>query len=208
MELMGGDIAALAAALAAAQGEMENATKDGSNSHFGSHYATLASVWNAVRGPLSKHKLALTQHPSVEDKTVTVRTLLIHASGGWLASECSAVAQNSNPQAIGSVISYLRRYSAASICGIAQEDDDGNAAGVSAPARKAEERAATDKQVALIRRMYASHVFTDEERASLEKRIGNGFTASKAKAAIDWLNSEIETRKKAEKAEATELVEA
>lgn len=197
----------LAAALAAAQQEMENARKNSANPHFKSSYADLGEILNTVRQPLSKHGLSLVQMPAYEDGVVTVETLLMHASGQWLRGSCSAAVQKADPQGIGSATTYLRRYSAASICGIAQEDDDGNAAGVTAPARKAEEPAATDKQVALIRRMYASHVITDEERVSLEKRIGNGFTASKAKAAIDWLTKEVDTRKKAEKAEATELVE-
>lgn len=128
MELMGGDIGALTEALSAAQAEMTNALKDAKNPHYKSDYATLASVLDAVRAPLNKHKIALTQHPTTEGNVVTVRTLLTHASGGWLSSACSATAKDASPQSVGSAISYLRRYSLAALCNIAQADDDGNAA--------------------------------------------------------------------------------
>lgn len=126
--LMGGDIGALAKALAAAQGEMDNAVKDGNNPHFGSRFATLASVREVVQQPLSKHGLALTQHPSAKGGVVTLRTMLMHEGGGWIASEATASAKDAGPQSIGSAISYLRRYSLAALCGIAQEDDDAESA--------------------------------------------------------------------------------
>ena len=69
-------IAALAAALAKAQGEMENAGKNSVNPHFKSKYADLAEILNTVRPVLSKHGLAVTQFPAFEGGTAHVETIL------------------------------------------------------------------------------------------------------------------------------------
>ncbi|NCC06190.1 MAG: ERF family protein, partial [Proteobacteria bacterium] len=121
-------IAALAAALAEAQGEMENASKNSENQHFRSKYADLAEVLNTVRPVLSRHGLSVTQFPSYGDGLVHVETIIAHKSGEWMSEKCSTPAQKQDPQGVGSAISYLRRYSLAAVCGIAQEDDDANAA--------------------------------------------------------------------------------
>lgn len=119
---------ALFGALASAQGEMENASKNSENQHFRSKYADLAEVLNTVRPVLSRHGLSVTQFPSYGDGIVHVETIIAHKSGEWMSEKCSAPAQKQDPQGVGSAISYLRRYSLAAVCGIAQEDDDANAA--------------------------------------------------------------------------------
>ena len=121
-------IAALAAALAKAQGEMENAGKNSVNPHFKSRYADLAEILNTVRPVLSKHGLAVTQFPAFEGNLAHVETILTHASGEWMSGTCSAPVQKSDPQGVGSALTYLRRYSLAAVCGLAQEDDDGHTA--------------------------------------------------------------------------------
>lgn len=121
-------LANLAAALSAAQGEIEGAVKGKTNPHFKSAYADLASVWEACRAPLSKHKLSIVQPVSASGPQVTVTTILLHASGEWISADLTMTAQQSTPQAIGSCITYARRYALAAMVGIAPEDDDGNAA--------------------------------------------------------------------------------
>lgn len=121
-------IAALAAALSKAQGEMEGAAKGNTNPHFKSKYADLASVWEACRGPLSKHGLSVLQPVSADGARVTVTTILAHSSGEWLEESLTMTAQQNTPQGVGSAITYGRRYGLASMVGIAPEDDDGNAA--------------------------------------------------------------------------------
>lgn len=120
--------AQFAAALAAAQGEMEGASKDNVNPHFKSRYADLASVWDACRAPLSKNGIAVIQPPCAQGPTVTVTTLLAHKSGEYIQSDLTMTAQQNTPQGIGSCITYARRYALQSMVGIAPEDDDGNAA--------------------------------------------------------------------------------
>lgn len=141
-------IAALSAALAKAQAEIENASKTANNPHFKSKYADLAEVLNTVRPVMSRHGIAIVQMPSFESGLASVETLMTHSSGEWLSNTCSAPVSKQDAQGVGSAITYLRRYSLASFAGIAQEDDDANAAvgqrQTPAPARPAEKPALPD----------------------------------------------------------------
>lgn len=121
-------IAALAEALAKAQGEMSAASKDNINPHYKSRYADLASMWEACRGPLSKHGLAVLQPVKADEARVTVTTILAHSSGEWLSEALTVAATQNTAQAVGSAITYGRRYGLAAMVGIAPDDDDGNAA--------------------------------------------------------------------------------
>ena len=126
-------IAELAAALSKAQGQMENATMNKVNPHFRSRYADLASVLDAVRGPLSANGLAVTQVMELRDAGMVLRTVLMHASGQWLATEYP-LPLIAKPHEMGSALTYARRYSlAALVCNSADEDDDANAAQSSKP---------------------------------------------------------------------------
>jgi hypothetical protein len=123
------EAAQLFSALAAAQGEIESATKDQLNPHFGKSYADLASVREVSRLPLSKNGLCIIQSPAVDGVNVVIETLLAHKSGEWVSNDLRMLSQGNTPQAIGSAITYGRRYAMMSILGIAPaEDDDGNAA--------------------------------------------------------------------------------
>jgi hypothetical protein len=121
-------MAALAAALAKAQGEIEGASKDKTNPHFKSSYADLASVWDACREPLSKNGLAVMQPCFADGPRVTVTTILAHASGEFIEVDLVMTAGQNTAQGIGSAITYARRYALSSMVGVAPEDDDGNAA--------------------------------------------------------------------------------
>lgn len=117
----------LAKALAEAQAEIENASKNSNNPHFKSKYADLAEVINTVRPVFSKHGLSVSQFPSFADGLASVETVLMHASGQWMSGIASAGVTKQDAQGVGSAITYLRRYSLAAVAGIAQEDDDANA---------------------------------------------------------------------------------
>ena len=114
----------LAAALAKAQGQMSGASKDSSNPFFKSKYADLHSVWEACRKPLSENGLAVVQLPNRDVLT----TVLMHESGEYISSEIPILAKDNSPQALGSAISYARRYALAAIVGVYQVDDDAEAA--------------------------------------------------------------------------------
>ena len=124
----------LFAALAKMQGEVENATKGSLNPHFKSKYADLAEVLNTVRPVLAANGLSVIQSPSFDGGLCHVTTTIAHASGGYITGTMSCVPAKQDGQGVGSSTTYLRRYSLAAVCGIAQEDDDGNSSAHSKPA--------------------------------------------------------------------------
>jgi hypothetical protein len=119
----------LNAALCKAQSEMGPARKGKVNPAFRSNYADLASVIEAVQ-PLHDNGLAYSQLVAVDGDIVGVRTVLRHVSGQTLdCGSMTARAKDASAQAIGSALTYLRRYSLMTACGIASADDDGQGAG-------------------------------------------------------------------------------
>lgn len=119
----------IAAALAKAQLQIRGAKKDSDNPFYKSTYADLASVREACAAQLASNGIAVVQSPATnEDGSVAVTTTLMHVSGQWIRGTVSAKPKDDGPQAMGSVVTYLRRYSLAAFAGVAPEDDDGNAA--------------------------------------------------------------------------------
>lgn len=139
-------IANLALALSKAQGEIKNATKDVENAAFKrgekvSRYADLASVWDACREALAKNDIAVVQKVLGGPETVTVETVLAHKSGETISCAITGKPTKPDVQGLGSTITYLRRYSLASMVGVAPEDDDGNAASGVGDGQKASTKA-------------------------------------------------------------------
>lgn len=118
----------LATALAKAQSEIQGAKKDCANPFFKSKYADLASVWDACRDPLTKNGLSVIQTTGERDGKQYLYTVLAHSSGQWIKSELLVITSKPDIQALGSSLTYCRRYSLAMIAGVCPEDDDGNAA--------------------------------------------------------------------------------
>ena len=128
-----GEIAALFAAKAKAQPNIENAKKAGDNPAFHSKYAKLGAVCDACLDALAEQGISVWQFPAnVGPDCVGLTTLLGHSSGQWIESTLYVKPARFDAQAVGSVITYLRRYSLMAISGVAPDDDDGNAA-VSSP---------------------------------------------------------------------------
>jgi hypothetical protein len=117
----------LLTALAKAQGKISAAKKDSTNPHFKSKYADLASCWEAIKEPLSTNGLSLSQWVSSSASGLNLITMLGHSSGEYIYSEYS-MPSGQTSQAIGSAITYARRYALSAAVGlVADDDDDGNA---------------------------------------------------------------------------------
>lgn len=114
---------ALSKALAAAQGGMKNAALNRVNPHFKNRYADMAAIRDAVVPMLAKHGIAVTQATAVDEAGFRLVTRLSHESGQWLEGEYPLTI-NANPQAMGSQLTYARRYALSSICGISADEDD------------------------------------------------------------------------------------
>lgn len=118
----------IATALVKAQKAFGPALKTSTNPHFRSRYADLSACVEAVIEGLNGAGIALIQRTSEDMTGVTVETVFIHESGEML--ECGKLhvpASKQDPQGYGSALTYARRYSLMAACGIAPEDDDGNA---------------------------------------------------------------------------------
>lgn len=194
----------LAAALARAQGEFppirKNRTADVQTRSGGSYrygFADLATVLAAVRPALARHELALTQNPNVRiidgATFVGVETILAHSSGASIATVLELSVGDSTPQAIGSGLTFARRYSILALLGIAaEEDDDAEAARGApqaprsqrdrrpAPSTQSEAPRASENQVKLVwgRARERARAFVAEGDADAEKQLSEEIVRS------------------------------
>jgi len=118
----------LAPALVKAQATMAGATKSAANPFFKSKYANLEEVIKVVKAAFAENGLSFVQFPVSEDGTAGVETIILHESGEFISNEFLLKCAKTDPQGMGSAITYARRYGLQSACGIPSEDDDGNAA--------------------------------------------------------------------------------
>jgi hypothetical protein len=116
-------------ALVKAQKGFAPALKTNANPFFKSKYADLSVCIEAVIDALHENGIALIQRNHDCTDGVKVETILLHESGEEFSGGILHVpALKNDPQAFGSALTYARRYSLMATCGIAPEDDDGNAA--------------------------------------------------------------------------------
>jgi hypothetical protein len=128
---------AIAKALVQAQKEFGPALKTSTNPAFRIKYANLSSCIEAVIDGLNNNGIYLMQVTHECDHGVTVETIFIHESGEQLSSgKLHVPVTKLDAQGYGSALTYARRYSLMTSCGIAPEDDDGNAAAQAAPRAK------------------------------------------------------------------------
>lgn len=128
----------ISAALVKAQKEFAPALKTNTNPHFKSKYVGLDGCVEAVIDALNNNGIMLMQKNHPSDSGVAVETIFIHESGESISGGVLTVpASKQDPQGYGSALTYARRYSLMAACGIAPEDDDGNAA--SKPIQKKKE---------------------------------------------------------------------
>lgn len=119
----------LYAALVKAQKDFGPALKKKQNPHLQSKYADLAACMEAVTDALNNNGLALVQHTHECTDGVTVETVFLHESGeSYSTGKLHVPANKKDAQGYGSALTYARRYSLMTACGIAPEDDDGHKA--------------------------------------------------------------------------------
>jgi hypothetical protein len=118
-------------ALAAAQGEMPDAVFNRENPHFKSQYADFSAIREATR-VLSKHGIAVTQGPQLTEEGWMYQSTLVHGkSGQWCEHQLPITL--GTPQALGSLMTYMKRYLLSGQCAVAADaDDDGEVAEASA----------------------------------------------------------------------------
>jgi len=134
------------AAFVAAQKEFAPALKSSQNPHFKSRYADLAACVEAVIDALNNNGLAVIQRPLLDNSGVTIQTVFLHETGEEIdGGTLHLPASKQDAQGYGSAATYCRRYGLMAACGIAPEDDDGNAA---SPGKQAPKAAAPKQEAA------------------------------------------------------------
>lgn len=210
MEYQSNEIGELAKALAAAQGEMDAAKKDGQGNY--GKYTTISSILEVVKEALSKNGLAVVQAPMpCESGNICLRTTLMHSSGQWIASQLTMKADNSSPQKIGSVMTYARRYALAAILGVGQEDDDAQSAqdeyerqvrkAQKERVQQARQQAAENNPDAPTPEMFRALMATLTERGCKERK---EYLAELS----DFFGKEVKSSKELTKAEVSEYLNA
>lgn len=118
----------IATALSKAQKSIKGADKSASNPFFKSKYADLGSIIEAAREALTDNGLSVSQCPFSTENRIGVETMLLHSSGQWIISAIDLPMGDergkSNAQVLGSIITYLRRYSYAAMVGVYADDDN------------------------------------------------------------------------------------
>ena len=171
----------IATALVKAQKAFGPALKSSTNPHFKSRYADLSACVEAVIEGLNGAGIALVQRTSEDTTGVTVETVFIHESGEML--ECGKLhvpAAKHDPQGYGSALTYARRYSLMAACGIAPEDDDGNAASRAKPKKESLTNARFAQAVERIKdgkyttdKLRETFALTEEQEAALLGALAN-----------------------------------
>jgi hypothetical protein len=119
----------IASALVKAQKAFGPALKTKQNPHLKQKYADLSAVIEAVVDALNSNGITLLQQTHDCDTGITVETIFLHESGEqWSSGRLNLPATKQDAQGYGSALTYARRYSLMTACGIAPEDDDGQAA--------------------------------------------------------------------------------
>lgn len=127
-------MAAIAPALAKAQGELAPVVKDSTNPHFRKTYVSLDAILTAIRPMLAAHGLAIVQggavpHTDEHGRVLAfgVETMLVHTSGEWISTTVLMPLAKHDAQGAGASITYGRRYGVSALLALAtEEDDDGN----------------------------------------------------------------------------------
>lgn len=201
----------ISAALVKAKKEFQPALKNAVNPHLKNRYADLGACLDAVDDALLNNGIFMFQETSEDESGVTVETVFLHESGEELrCGKLHVPAPKQDPQGYGSALTYARRYSLSTACGIAAEDDDGNAgskqakpkqeqpliaSNATAPASKpnSAQPKCSEAQWALIEKLMRSHVISDYERDSMNKRWKNG--TLDGSVAIKYLQDTTASRK-------------
>ena len=158
-----------------AQKEMSPLLKSSENSFFKSKYADLAAVYEACTDALNNNGIAHTAGNVASDTNgIEVLTVLVHESGQWMKSNCHIPAIKIDPQGYASANTYGRRIGLSNVCGLASQDDDGNAA----------TRSGTQKTVE------APNPITKAQTSDIIALIGEaGFDPEQSVKAFEWASN-------------------
>src|SRR6478735_5670956 len=171
--------------------------KDAQNPHFRSSYAKLEDVISATYEALNNNGFAVIQ-PIIYEYDVNgnvyqvLQTELRHISGESVISKYLLTPKDeSNPQQMGSAITYARRYALLAMLGLAPEDDDGNAAvGSASPSTSSSsKKSSTDtKPVAS-----STKTASDPQKDWILKLLAQKLSIVVPDEQVDWIEDKLDT---------------
>jgi len=134
-----GSISNLAQGLIQFQSVQVAITRDAQGYNY--KYSSLANIWDAIRKPLTDCGLGVIQITKTsEDGNPIIVTILIHESGEYIEGELTLRPAKDDSQALGSALTYGRRYALLAICGLASEDTEDDGVAASGPKKKPTKR--------------------------------------------------------------------
>jgi hypothetical protein len=111
----------IAVALHKFHGLMGKVGKDAVNPHFKNKYASLSNIIEATTPHLNAVGLSIIQLPCESG----LETMLLHTSGEYISSVSATPCKDaSNPQALGSALTYARRYALGAVLSLNIDEDD------------------------------------------------------------------------------------
>jgi len=108
------------------QQEIGAIKRDSENPFYKSKYFDINSLIRELLPLLKKHGLILFQPLGHLDGKTTLTTELKEVDGDGSVDSTCILPENNDPQKMGSIITYFRRYSIQSLLLLHSEDDDGN----------------------------------------------------------------------------------
>ena len=196
----------LLGALPLALASVGTAMKDSANPHFKSKYADLASVLEAIR-PIADHGIWFRQSAIPTDmQGVLLETFYVGHGEELSAGQLFVPVNKNDAQALGSAMTYARRYALSLAFGVAADDDEGNAAAKSVP--KVE--LAADADVAQIMQLCQAVGDGQEQRICKAFDIPNlkALPAARVAKVISQLQDKLADKAKAETNARAETVDA
>lgn len=112
----------------AIQKEIQNVVKNSNNPFYNSKYADLSAVWDEIKDKAIDNGFCIQQTMYINESGENcLKVRLLHECGDFIDSDMKLLLAKNDMQAIGSAITYARRYLLMAMFGICPEDDDGNA---------------------------------------------------------------------------------
>ena len=160
-------------ALVKAQSEMTHGLATGVNPHFKSEYAPLDEVIRAVKKPLNDNGIFFLQKVYLAENGQCVETEF-HGHGAVVSGgKVYVVADKKTPQGYGSALTYAKRYSLQTACGLPTgDDDDGNEAEIETETSKYSENSQGEGDLTV--------AYTEEELKEFKDE------------AMDWIDGKSE----------------
>lgn len=154
--------------------------KSATNPFFKSKYADLPAVWHTIKDLMADNGLAVVNLNVIIEGLEYLETRIYHTSGEYLSSVSRLSPVKSDPQSVGSAITYMRRYALMSLLGlVADDDDDANAASGKTPVKQAEKPKAHE--------LSADEKATRDEAIERSKPIAEAIKSSKDERQVDTI---------------------